>query len=69
MIISQTPLRVSFFGGGTDFAAYYRQEGGCVLSAAINKCIFVVVKERYDERIRVGYTRTELVESVLSRAS
>lgn len=64
MIISQTPLRVSFFGGGTDFAGYYLQEGGCVLSTAIDKYIFVTVKERYDERIRVGYTRTELVDSV-----
>ena len=64
MIITQTPLRISFFGGGTDFADYYRQEGGCVLSTAIDKFIFVIVKERYDERIRVGYTRTELVDSV-----
>lgn len=64
MIISQTPLRISFFGGGTDLAGYYRREGGCVLSTAINKYIFVVVKRRFDDLIRVGYTRTELVPSV-----
>ena len=64
MIITQTPLRVSFFGGGTDFASFYRQHGGCVLSTAIDKYIFVVAKRRFDERIRLGYTRTELVESV-----
>jgi len=64
MIITQTPLRISFFGGGTDFAKFYRQEEGCVLSSAIDKYIFVVVKSRFDEKIRVGYTRTELVESV-----
>ncbi len=64
MIISQTPIRVSLFGGGTDFADYYRQETGCVLTTAIDKYIFVVVKERFDDLIRVGYTRTELVEQV-----
>ena len=64
MIITQTPLRISFFGGGTDFADFYRQEEGCVLSSAIDKYIFVIVKRRFDEMIRVGYTRTELVEQV-----
>jgi D-glycero-alpha-D-manno-heptose-7-phosphate kinase len=64
MIITQTPLRISFFGGGTDFAGFYQQEEGCVLSSAIDKYIFVMVKERFDKMIRVGYTRTELVERV-----
>lgn len=64
MLITQTPLRISFFGGGTDFADFYRQEEGCVISAAIDKYIFVVVKRRFDQMIRVGYTRTELVERV-----
>jgi D-glycero-alpha-D-manno-heptose-7-phosphate kinase len=66
MIVVQTPLRVSFFGGGTDFAAYSSVEGGCVLSSAIDRYIYVIIKERYDDRIRVGYSRTELVESVQS---
>ncbi len=64
MIISQTPLRISFFGGGTDLPGFYRREPGWVLSTAIDKYIYVIVKERFDDRIRVGYTRTELVESV-----
>jgi D-glycero-alpha-D-manno-heptose-7-phosphate kinase len=64
MIITQTPLRISFFGGGTDFQGYYAQEEGCVLSTAIDKCIFVIVKRRFDEKIRVGYTHTELVDNV-----
>lgn len=64
MIITQTPLRISFFGGGTDFRNYYRLEEGCVLSSAIDKFIFVLVKERFDRKIRLGYTRTELVERV-----
>jgi len=64
MIITQTPLRISFFGGGTDLQDFYGQEEGCVLSSAIDKCIYVVIKKRFDERVRVGYTRTELVESI-----
>ncbi len=64
MIIVQTPLRISFFGGGTDFPSYYMEEGGCVLSSAIDKYIFVTIKRRFDDFIRVGYTRTEIVENV-----
>jgi D-glycero-alpha-D-manno-heptose-7-phosphate kinase len=64
MIIVQTPLRVSLFGGGTDFPGYFRSEGGCVISTAIDKYVFVTVKKRFDDMVRVGYTRTELVEDV-----
>lgn len=64
MIITQTPLRISFFGGGSDFRDFYREEEGCVLSSAIDKFIFVIAKRRYDPMIRVGYSRTELVSSV-----
>jgi D-glycero-alpha-D-manno-heptose-7-phosphate kinase len=64
MIIVQTPLRVSFFGGGTDFPPFYLSEGGAVLSSAIDKFIFVTIKKRFDQKIRVGYTRAEMVDSV-----
>lgn len=64
MIIVQTPLRISFFGGGTDFPSYYMEEGGCVLSSAIDKYIFVTVKKRFDNKLRIGYTQTEMVDSV-----
>jgi D-glycero-alpha-D-manno-heptose-7-phosphate kinase len=64
MIITQTPLRISFAGGGTDFADFYGREGGCVVSSAIDKYVFVIVKERFDEKIRVGYSRTEMVDSI-----
>ncbi len=64
MIIVQTPLRVSFFGGGTDFPAFFLQEGGCVLSSAIDKYIFVIIKKRFDQKLRVGYTRTEIVDDI-----
>lgn len=63
MIITQSPLRVSFFGGGTDFPEYYEQHGGCVLSLAINKYMFVVVKPRFDSKVRLTYTKNELVKS------
>jgi D-glycero-alpha-D-manno-heptose-7-phosphate kinase len=64
LIIVQTPLRVSFFGGGTDFPSFFMEEGGCVLSSAIDKFIFVTVKERFDKKLRIGYTQTEMVDSV-----
>ena len=64
MIIVQSPLRISFFGGGTDLPSYYLNEGGCILSSAIDKYIFVSVKTRFDQKVRVGYTRTELVDQV-----
>ncbi len=64
MIITQTPLRISFAGGGTDFPDYYLQHGGAVISSAIDKYIYVVIKERFDGKIRVGYTRTEMVDDV-----
>jgi len=64
LIIVQTPLRVSFFGGGTDFPSFFMEEGGCVLSSAIDKFIFVTVKERFDKKLRIGYTQTEMVDNV-----
>ncbi len=64
MIIVQTPLRISFFGGGTDFPSFFMEEGGCVLSSAIDKYIFVSVKERFDDKLRVGYTQTEMVDCI-----
>ncbi len=64
MIIVQTPLRVSFFGGGTDFPSFFLSEGGNVLSSAIDKYIFVTIKKRFDQKLRVGYTRTEMVDSI-----
>lgn len=64
MIIVQTPLRVSLFGGGTDFPSFFMEEGGCALSSAIDKYIFVTIKERFDDKLRVGYTKTEMVDEI-----
>ncbi len=64
MIIVQSPLRISFFGGGTDFPDFFRKEGGCVLTSTIDKYIFVTIKQRFDAKLRIGYTLTEMVDSV-----
>ncbi|NUQ84258.1 MAG: GHMP kinase [Anaerolineales bacterium] len=64
MIIVQTPLRISFFGGGTDFPSFFMEEGGCVLSSAIDKFIFLTIKQRFDAKLRIGYTRTEMVDCI-----
>ena len=64
MVIIQTPLRISLFGGGTDFPAYYLEHGGCVLNTAIDKYIFVTIKKRFDDKLRIGYSQTEMVDSV-----
>jgi len=61
MIISRTPLRVSFFGGGSDLPAYYRRHGGAVLSATIDKSVYVTVSRKFDDAVRVSYSRTEEV--------
>lgn len=64
MIISRTPLRVSFVGGGSDLAAYYRHEPGAVVSVAINKYIYITVNAKFDHQIRASYSVTEIVDSV-----
>ncbi|MGC8599205.1 MAG: kinase [Thermoplasmata archaeon] len=61
IVTSRTPLRITFAGGGTDIPSYYRRYGpGAVLSATINKYIYVTVAENfYRDEIRVSYSRTE----------
>lgn len=68
MIISKTPLRISFAGGGTDLASFYMYNGyGAVLSSSIDKYVYVTVKrhsELYDEKIRLNYYDTERVDNL-----
>lgn len=64
MIITQAPLRISFVGGGTDLPDFYKNHGGAVISTAINKYVFVIVKERFDEMIYLNWMKKEIVESV-----
>ncbi len=66
MIISKTPLRASFFGGGTDFADYFHNSKfgyGSVISTALNMHVYITVNRRFDNKIRVVYTGNELVDS------
>ena len=64
MIIVQTPLRISFFGGGTDFPSFFASESGCALSTTIDKYIFIIIKPRFDDKLRIAYTQTEIVDHV-----
>src|ERR1700751_3946624 len=64
MTITQTPLRIGLRGGGTDLPDYYREHGGRVLNAAIDKYIYVIVKHRFDDAIYVNYSKKEIVERV-----
>ena len=64
MIISRTPLRMSFAGGGSDLAAYYKTGFGAVVSSALDRYIYITVNRKFDELIRVSYSQTEIVESV-----
>jgi D-glycero-alpha-D-manno-heptose-7-phosphate kinase len=62
MIITRTPLRISFAGGGSDIRAFYRDEPGAVLSTTINKYIHITVSKHWDhDRIRLAYSVTENV--------
>jgi len=65
MIISRTPFRISFAGGGTDLNAFYGQEYGCVTSTAINKYMYIAVHKYFDKRkILLKYSKTEFVDSI-----
>lgn len=67
MIISKTPLRMSFFGGGTDFKDYFEKSKfgyGSTISTALNMFAYITVNKRFDDKIRVVYYGNELVDSV-----
>jgi D-glycero-alpha-D-manno-heptose-7-phosphate kinase len=64
MIITQTPLRIGLLGGGTDLPSYYCDHGGRVLNCALDKYVYVIVKERFDDDIYVNYSKKEIVSSI-----
>ncbi|MFC1976020.1 GHMP kinase [Chloroflexota bacterium] len=64
MIITRTPLRISFAGGGSDLSAFYEQEQGAVVSTAIDKYIYITVNPKFDHQIRASYSVTEIVDTV-----
>ncbi|MDA8140029.1 MAG: GHMP kinase [Desulfobacteraceae bacterium] len=64
MIIVRTPLRISFVGGGSDLKAFYGQSDGKVVCTAIDKFVFAIVKERFDDLIYINYSKKETVNCV-----
>ncbi|QQR80448.1 MAG: kinase [Deltaproteobacteria bacterium] len=67
MIISRTPVRISFFGGGTDYPDYYQRYPGAVLGTTINKYVYVSLNQLsrfFEYKIRVGYSKSELVNDI-----
>lgn len=62
MIISQTPLRMSFVGGGSDLSSYYRKQTGAVVSTTIDKYIYINVNKKFDHLIRASYSITEFAD-------
>jgi len=64
MIITQTPLRIGLLGGGTDLPGYYQEHGGRVLNCALDKYVYVIVKQRFDDEIYVNYSKKEIVSRV-----
>jgi D-glycero-alpha-D-manno-heptose-7-phosphate kinase len=67
VIISRTPVRISFFGGGTDYRDHYEENGGAVIGTTIDKYVYVTINRLsnfFDYKIRIGYSKSELVNSV-----
>src|SRR6185295_11659890 len=64
MIISKTPMRISYFGGGSDLPAYYRHQTGAVVATAIDKFVYINLTKKFDDRIRVSYSITETVDDL-----
>lgn len=59
MIVSKTPLRMSFVGGGSDMSQFYKRKRGAVLSTAISKYIYITVNKKFDDAVRLAYSINE----------
>ena len=64
MIITRSPLRISLGGGGTDLPSYYREHGGFVISAAIDKYVYITLHETFQPEFLIKYSATETVQTV-----
>ena len=67
MIITKTPFRMSFFGGGTDMEDYFRKNNGAVLSTTIDKYCYVNVRHLppfFDYKTEIAYSKTERVQDI-----
>jgi len=66
MIISKTPFRISFVGGGSDIPAFYKQEMGAVISSSVDKYMYIALNNKFDGAIRLSYSKTESVSNAFS---
>ena len=64
MIISRAPVRLSMGGGGTDLPSYYEKFGGFLLAACIDKYVHIMINKRFNNSIRLSYSKTEIVDSI-----
>jgi D-glycero-alpha-D-manno-heptose-7-phosphate kinase len=64
MIVSRAPVRISMGGGGTDLPSYYEKFGGFLLAAGINKYVHILLNKRFEESIRLSYSKTEIVDDI-----
>jgi len=67
MIISRTPFRISFFGGGTDYPVYYKEHGGACLSTTINKYCYITcpyLPPFFEHKYLIRYSKNELINRV-----
>ena len=69
MILTKTPYRISFFGGGTDYPQWYLENGGEVISSTIDKYIYISCRHLpsfFDHKYRIVYSRLEMVKNISS---
>ena len=64
MIISRAPVRISMGGGGTDLPSYYEKHEGFLLAASINKYVHILLNKRFEESMRLSYSKTEIVDKI-----
>jgi len=64
MIVTQTPFRITLGGGGTDLRPYYSKHGGIIVSVAINKFMYIFLNTPFDKKIRIKYSKSEVVDKV-----
>jgi len=64
MIITRSPLRVSLGGGGTDLPSYYREFGGFLVAAAIDKYVYITLHRTFQQEIIIKYSKLEQVASI-----
>ncbi|TAK71723.1 MAG: galactokinase [Betaproteobacteria bacterium] len=64
MLITRTPLRISIAGGGTDLPSYYQKHGGFVISAAINRYVYIALSRSFTPDYRLKYSKLELTDTI-----